>query len=230
MVGTTRPPESGPEAGEAAAPLIRFDRVERVVHWVNAGLFGILLLTGGALYYEPLSRVVGRRNLVEDIHLYCGLALPVPVVVALAGSWGRALRADLRRFNRWTQADQAWMRAVGRGRERRLLARRDLELGKFNAGQKLNAAFIGGVILVMLASGVVMRWYHPWPLSYRTGATFVHDWVTVAVAIAIVGHILYALRDPEALRSMWRGPISRRWAARHAPAWLAESEAENDLA
>jgi cytochrome b subunit of formate dehydrogenase len=27
-------------------PLLRFDRVERTLHWVNATLFGILMLTG----------------------------------------------------------------------------------------------------------------------------------------------------------------------------------------
>lgn len=221
MAETTQPRVEA----QARRPLLRFDRVERAVHWVNAALFGILLLTGAALYLEPISALIGRRHLVEEIHVYCGLALPLPVIIGVAGHWGKGLRADLRRFNRWIEDDRMWMRAVGTGRERRQAARRRLRLGKFNAGQKLNAAFTGGAIGVMLGTGVIMRWYHPWPLSFRTGATFVHDWLTLAVVVAIVGHICYALRDPDSMQSMRRGLIGRKWAVRHAPAWLAEMEA-----
>ena len=43
-------------------PLLRFDRVERTLHWVNATLFGILMLTGAALYAGPISTLVGNRR------------------------------------------------------------------------------------------------------------------------------------------------------------------------
>ena len=97
---------------------------------------------------------------------------------------------------------------------------RGVRVGKFNAGQKLNAAFVAGAGLVMLGTGVIMRWYHPWPLNWRTGATFVHDWLALAVGIAIIGHVAMALRDPEALRAMFVGTVRQAWAKRHAPAWL----------
>lgn len=194
------------------------------MHWVNATLFGILVVTGAVLYLQPLSAAVGRRALVENIHLYCGLALPVPLLIALSGSWGRALRADLRRFNRWSKTDRDWLRSLfypGPVRRRHMAA---MKVGKFNAGQKLNAAFIAGAGLVMLATGVILKWYHPWPLSWRTGATFVHDWLSLAVGLVIIGHIGMALRDPDALRSMFSGTISRQWAKRHAPGWLRERD------
>jgi len=214
-----------PERAGGQQRLLRFDRVERVVHWVNAALFFSLLATGASLYLEPIGRLVGRRNLVQMIHVYSGIALPVPVLIAIAGRWGKGLRADLRRINRWSDDDRAWMRAVGTGGERRVTARRHLTIGKFNPGQKLNAAFTGGTIAVMLATGIIMQWYHPWPLSFRTGATFVHDWLTLASFLAIVGHISYALRDKEAMGAMWGGRVRRRWAIRHAPGWLAEIDA-----
>ena len=56
-----------------------------------------------------------------------------------------------------------------------------------------------------------------------------HQWLAIAVFIVVVGHITYALRDPAALRSMLKGTISRRWAQRHAPAWVAEIDSA-DLA
>jgi formate dehydrogenase subunit gamma len=223
MAATTHPPEATGPGPAAAGPglLLRFDRLERIVHWVNAIMFLILILTGAALYLEPVGALVGRRALVEDIHVYTGVALPVPLLLAISGSWGRALRQDLTRFNRWSKADRTWLRSLFRPGPVRRHEMASLPVGKFNAGQKLNAAFIAGAGLVMLGTGVIMRWYHPWPLSWRTGATFVHDWLAVAVGLVVIGHIGMAVRDPDALRSMVVGTIGRAWAKRHAPAWLS---------
>jgi formate dehydrogenase subunit gamma len=200
--------------------LERFDRVERAVHWTTATLFLVLVATGAILYLEPLQAAVGRRALVEDIHVYAGLALPVPLVIALSGWWGRALRDDVRRFNRWSKDDRQWLRALFRPGPERRKELRTVRVGKFNAGQKLNAAFVAGAGLVMLGTGLIMRWYHPWPLNWRTGATFVHDWLALGIGFVIIGHIGMALRDPDALRSMWAGTIAQNWAKRHAPAWV----------
>jgi formate dehydrogenase subunit gamma len=204
--------------------VLRFDRVERAVHWVNASLFLILIATGAALYFTPLIALVGRRMLIEQIHLYVGLALPVPLLLGLAGNWGRGLRRDVGRINRWTEEDMQWLRGLvdtASGRRQTALRPR---LGKFNPGQKLNAAFVAGGGLVMLGTGSILRWYGPFQLSWRAGATFVHNWLALIFVIVILGHIALALSDREALRSMLRGRISRTWAARHAPTWLDESD------
>ncbi len=204
--------------------VLRFDRVERTVHWVNASLFLILIATGAALYFTPLIALVGRRRLIEQVHLYAGLALPLPLLLGLAGGWGRILRRDVGRINRWTDADVQWLRGlVDTASGRRQAAVRP-RLGKFNAGQKLNAAFVAGGALVMLGTGSLLRWYVPFPLSWRAGATFVHNWLAVIFVIMILGHITLALVDREALRAMLGGRVSRAWAARHAPAWLEESD------
>ncbi len=233
-----RPPEAmaGPTALSSAVPLPeqersgllnRFDRVERAVHWTNAILFAVLVVTGAALYFAPLTAIVGRRELVERIHLYAGLAVPVPLDLApLSGSWGQALRRDIRRFNRWTRDDRRWLRAVVRPPEKRRQVFAHVRVGKFNAGQKANAAFTAGAGLAMLASGAILRWYRPFPLSLRAGATFVHNWLALGFVIVISGHVLMALADRQALKSMLLGRISRAWARHHAPAWLDELSQE----
>lgn len=219
MAATIRPPDT-----RGGAWLERFDWLERTVHWVNAVLLLVLVFTGAALYLQPLGELVGRRALVEDIHVYSGVALPIPLLLAVAGPWGRNLRADLSRFNRWSGQDRLWLRAVLQDRARRQAMHAELELGKFNAGQKLNAAWTAGAGLVMLGTGVIMRWYHPWPLSWRTGATFVHDWIALSIGVVVIGHIWMAVRDPDALASMFHGRIRRVWAERHAPSWLEEAD------
>jgi len=199
----------------AAAPtrLPRFDRVERSAHWCTATLALVLLFTGFSLYAGPLSDLVGRRRLVETIHVYSGLLLPVPVLVGLLLRAGGPLRADLGRLNRWTRDDRRWWSRKQRPH---------VELGKFNPGQKLNATFIGAAIVVMLMSGSIMRWYRPFSDSWRQGATFVHDWFAIALLFVIIGHIGFALRDPEALNGMMRGWVNASWARRYRPRWYAE--------
>ncbi len=212
-----------PPAGPAQPPagrLQRFDATERFVHWSTAILFAVLALTGSALYLQPVGAIFGRRHLVEEVHVYSGIALAVPVLIGLAGPWGRQLRADFGRFNRWSVSDKAWLAARLRGRRATDRPATGLPVGKFNAGQKLNAAWTAGAGIVMLATGLIMRFYSPWPLSWRTGATFVHDWLAFAMVVVVAGHVGMALRHPEAFASMRTGWVSRDWAKRNAPAWL----------
>ena len=75
---TTSAPEATP-----TRYLPRFDRVERVVHWTNATLFLILVLTGASLYVEQLATFVGHRHTVKTIHVYAGLLLPIPLLLGL---------------------------------------------------------------------------------------------------------------------------------------------------
>lgn len=201
--------------------IARFTGAERWVHHVTAVLMIACLVTAAMLYVGPLAAAVGHRDLVKTLHLVAGFALPVPIAL---GWLSAAFRADLRRLNRFRPADWRWLRDPDR---RAVLRGRGLvEVGKFNAGQKLNAAFVGGAILVMLGTGAMLTFPDPWPDSWRTGATFVHDWLTFAVLAVVLGHLWYALRDPGSLRGIWTGQVSRAWAARDHPAWLDEYDGQ----
>jgi formate dehydrogenase subunit gamma len=207
---------------KAVSRVLRFDRVQRAAHWANALLFGILILTALALYFPSLSVIVGRRPLVTNIHVWTGVALPIPLLISLLGPWGARMRRDLRRVNLWTRDEIAWMRALGRSAPR--------VVDKFNPGQKLNAIFIGGSIVVMLATGIVLKWFQFFPVSWRTGATDVHDVFAFAIFAVVIGHIAFAVVHPESMRAMIKGWVTEAWAARYAPAWLQEEteELEND--
>lgn len=194
--------------------IVRFDRTQRRLHTANGVLFLVLLATGMTLYIGPLSALVGRRVLVKDVHVISGLLLPVPLLLAYAGRWRTGLRRDVRRLARWSTDDRRWLLSLGR--------RGKARMGKFNAGQKLNAIFVAGAIPVMLATGVIMRWFEPFPLAWRTGATFVHDWLALMLLVVIVGHIAKALADPVALRAIWRGTVPARHVEAHHPRWWAE--------
>jgi formate dehydrogenase subunit gamma len=198
--------------------IVRFDRAERWLHWANATLVLVLLATGLILYVGSLSALVGRRALIKDIHVYSGLALPAPFIALYAGRWRAGFRRDIRRLGRFLRDDWRWLRSRGRAP--------NLRLGKFNAGQKLNAIFVAGVLPVMLMTGSIMYWNRPFSDAWRTGATFVHDWGFVALLIVTIGHIAKALSEPEMLRSILRGSVPASWAAAHRPRWHAEVTAQ----
>lgn len=199
--------------------VVRFDRTERWLHWTNALLFLTLLVSGMALYIGPIGTLGLPRHLVKDVHVAVGLALPAPLVLAYAGRWRAGLRRDVRRLARWSTDDRRWLLSGGRrGRS---------TMGKFNAGQKLNAAFTAGAILVMLGTGEIMTFPDPWGDRWRTGATFVHDWLFLLIAVVAAGHLWEALRDRDALGGMLTGRVDRGWAARHHAAWADAEPAED---
>ncbi|HUS62790.1 MAG TPA: cytochrome b/b6 domain-containing protein, partial [Acidimicrobiales bacterium] len=152
---TAAPPAIVPDS----AVLNRFDRATRQAHWITAALVGLLLLSAAALYIDAISVLVGRRVFVRQVHVIAGLALPFPIVIGMLGRRGTRLRTDLRIWNRWSASDLAWLRSMGRDPF--------VEHGRFHPAQKLNAAFTGGWIVLMLASGSIMRWFEPFPLSFR---------------------------------------------------------------
>ncbi len=209
MAGARRP---GP------AELMRFTLAERWVHRSLALIMLICIATAAVLYVGSLSVLVGRRALVAEIHVYSGIALPVPI---LLGCLSKAFRLDLGRINRFLPVDRVWLRAKDRRSGR-------LPVGKFNAGQKLNGSFIAGSIIVMLGTGLVMRYANGWPVSYRTGATFVHDWLSYGVLIVVLGHLYFALRDPIARRGMRTGRVPDSWARREHRDWAEKSAADVD--
>ena len=74
-------------------------------------------------------------------------------------------------------------------------------------------------ILVLLGTGTIMNFTGWTPLAWRTGATFVHDWVALAIGLLVLGHIYRAVNDPEARRGMRTGAVSADWAQAEHPAW-----------
>jgi formate dehydrogenase subunit gamma len=193
--------------------LLRFSRVVRLVHAATAALMLVCLATAAILYNGTLAVAFGDRYVVEQVHVWCGFALPVPLILGLAS---RTYRLDLRRLNRFTRLDWQWLRSIRRRNG-------DIPVGKFNAGQKLNGALSAGAIGVLLTSGAVMYFTNVFRLSWRSGATFVHDWFALALGLLVVGHVLYALSDPIALRSMRRGRVPLQWARREHGAWAEEA-------
>ena len=202
------------------ASLDRFSRAERAVHRLVAVLMTTCLVTAAILYNGSLMLLVGHRHLVELVHVWSGLALPVPMVL---GALSAAYRADVGRLNRFSDSDWQWLWSR---------TRRDgaIAVGKFNAGQKVNAWLVAGSTAVLLGTGALMYWTGLVRLSWRSGATFVHDWSALGLGLLVIGHLVFALKDPEARRGMRTGRVSRRWARAEHRAWVDEVQDPDESA
>jgi formate dehydrogenase subunit gamma len=162
---------------------------------------------------------VGNRQLVSSVHEWTGWLLPIPLLLALLS---RAFRDDAGRLNRFAPSDWEWLRSRDRRSGR-------IRVGKFNAGQKLNSAFTLGAIIVLFGTGMVMFFSSAFPDTIRTGATFVHDWLSLAVGIVVLGHIWMAYSDATARAGMRTGEVPTTWAEREHAAWADEVSSEMAL-
>ena len=199
-------------SSERAITLVRFSTAERWVHRILGILILILILTAALLFIPDLGGLVGNRQTVRKIHEIAGFALPVPLLLALLS---RAFRDDAGRLNRFRPTDWQWLRSRDRRSGR-------IPVGKFNAGQKLNAAFSLGAILVLLLTGTMMFFSSYFPDALRTGATFVHDWLSLAFIVVVVGHIYMAFNDATARLGMRTGSVPESWARREHGEWATE--------
>ena len=200
------------QTSESAVLLPRFARAERWAHRGVAVLTVILLVTAALLYVPDLGGLVGNRQIVRVIHEIAGFALPIPIVLSL---FSKAFREDTGRLNRFRPSDWEWLRKRDRRSGR-------IPVGKFNAGQKLNGAFSLGWVVIMFLTGSMMFFSSRFTDDLRTGATFVHDWLTLAVLAVILGHVYMAFSDGTARRGMRTGSVPRSWAEREHGAWAAE--------
>jgi len=201
--------------GAAPRQLARFTRAERWVHRSLAIVLGVLMVTGALLFFPDLGSLVGNRALVSQVHEITGWLVPIPLLLALAS---RAFRADAGRLNRFAPTDWEWLRSRDRRSGR-------IPVGKFNAGQKLNASFVLGSTLVLLGTGLMLRYFSLVPEELRPGATLVHDLTALAFAVVTAGHLAKAWADPGARAGMRTGEVGAGWARHHHRGWAEEMAA-----
>jgi formate dehydrogenase subunit gamma len=189
----------------------RFSRTERTLHWVNATGFFLLLATGLILFLPSLSVDVGRRPLIKDIHFWGGIGwVAALILIALLGD-RRGILRTARELDVFAPEDVNWLR----GRE-------PAEQGRFNAGQKLNAALTAAFVVLFLVSGLLL-WFGEQDTRFRFASTVVlHDGLLYASVALLLGHLYLSLIHPatrHALRGMVRGTVREDWAQRHHARW-----------
>jgi formate dehydrogenase subunit gamma len=196
----------------------RFTLTERMLHWVHASAFFVLLGSGLVLYLPSLSAAVARRPLIKDIHFWTGVSWAGAIlVISLAGN-RHALAATVREIDLFDRDDRRFL--AGRTRSPQ---------GRFNAGQKVNAILTAAFATLFLVSGLLL-WYGERDTRFRLGGTvFLHDALMYVSVVIVVGHLYLALIHPttrHALRGMTLGSVREDWARAHHSKWVAAPGSE----
>jgi len=193
----------------------RFSRTERAVHWVHASAFLVLLGSGLVLYLPSLATEIGRRPLVKDVHLFTALAWAIALLAVVALGDRRGLRATTRELDVFDADDRRW------------LLGRHVRQGRFNAGQKLNAAFTAAFAVLLAVSGVLL-WLGERDTRFRLDSTIVlHDVVAYLSVALLAGHLYLAVIHPStrhALRGMTVGTVREDWAREHHAKWPTDAQ------
>jgi formate dehydrogenase subunit gamma len=191
--------------------IARFSRTERWLHWVHAAAFFVLLGSGLVLYVPRLSELVGRRPFVKDVHFDTALAWLVALAVIVVLGDRRGLRRTVSELDLFDEDDRLWLRRVDRPQ------------GRFNAGQKLNAALTASFALLFTVSGFLL-WYGERDNRFRFASTLLlHDGLMYVSLVLLVGHLYLSLIYPatrHAMRGITTGSVRRDWARQHHRKWV----------
>jgi len=191
----------------------RFSRTERAIHWIHASAFFVLLASGLVLYLPALSTAVANRPLVKAIHIYTAVTWIVALALVILVGDRRGLRETLRELDGYDRDDRRWLMAQGAPQ------------GRFNAGQKVNAALTAALAVLFTVSGFLL-WYGERNTDFRWASTILlHDGLAILSVLLLSGHLYLALVHPttrHSLHGMVRGSVRADWAARHHAKWRPE--------
>ncbi|MCX2722684.1 formate dehydrogenase subunit gamma [Roseibium salinum] len=195
----------------------RFNAVERANHWMTAGSFVLMALTGLiVLYGKSVIRPWLGAEAFADLtrgSVWVHMAMILPFTLGLLVMIGAWLWQNLP-----SRLDWQWLKHGGgflSDRSKNPPARR------FNAGQKLVfwAVILGGTALIV--SGLTLMFPFLWAgYDGMQLAQTIHVVVALLMIGVIFGHIyIGTIGMVGAFDAMWSGRVDRNWAKEHHSLW-----------
>ena len=139
----------------------RFTVTERLLHWIHASAFFVLLGSGLVLYLPTLSAHIARRPLIKDIHFWTGISWAGAILLVVALGNRRALAQTAREIDVFDRDDRRF-----------LAGKTDSPQGRFNAGQKVNAILTAAFAILFFARDCCSGWASVTRASALTGRSF----------------------------------------------------------
>lgn len=207
-----------------------------LLHWFNAFVWLIELITGAALisseefrfvprwYITAATEMFGSRANLLRVHIAVGMTwIGVFLFYGIFG-WRTYLRQEvLRREIALDRDDWQWLRI----RILRMLGRSQEELppqGVYNAGQKLFALTVYAMVPLIMASGLIMA-LHLGPMTLVSWAVVIHFLAVSVVVSGLMIHVYMGAVFPEerpAFFSMITGMVNEKYAYKHHRKWWEE--------
>jgi formate dehydrogenase subunit gamma len=206
----------------------RYRKLTRVLHWLHATAFLVLVLTGAVTFFRGdgfsnfyIAKLLHRAAAV--------LFMVIPVINYLLDSKGTT--DFIRETFRWNRDDVNWLMAAPDyyfgGAEERMPPQ-----GRLNAGQKAWQAIIILTGLVFVGTGIVLWGFrYDLALVVYNWLLFAHGAAFVVVVLMFMVHIYLGVFHPrfrESLRSMLDGRISADYANKHYRKWYTRQANDKD--
>ncbi len=198
----------------------RYRKPTRILHWVNAGTFITLFLTGLILFVPPLAGLA-QDSWTRVLHRIAAVIGAIAPLVYLFTNWKTSWKGIKDAFT-WGADDIGWVRAAPRyyflSDETSMPPQ-----GHMNTGQKMWWFMVIVFGVVFTITGIIM-----WPLKTIAPAAllqwsvFVHDVAFITTGTMLFVHVYLSVLHPlmaGAWGSMARGKVSVEYVKSHHAKW-----------
>jgi formate dehydrogenase subunit gamma len=211
-------------AGRSGQMILRFKAFERFSHWLTAGSFVILGLTGlnitfGKIVLLPLVGPETFSDISEAakyVHNFTSFAFVLGLLL---------ITVIFFRDNLPDKVDVEWLKQGGG-----FIKNKHAPAGRFNLGEKLVYWFSLMAGVAVSVSGFLLLFpFFGTNIAEMQLAQVVHAVVAVLFVALILGHIYIGTLGIEgAFEAMGTGEVDLNWAREHHDLWLAEQLANKD--
>lgn len=195
----------------------RYTADARINHWLTAGSFVLLALSGLSLFHPSLyflTGLFGGGQTTRAIHPWLGVFLFVGYFGLFFRFW---------KYNLWSRTDNAWLSKLHvflTGHEEDMP-----EVGRYNFAQKVVFWWMGIFMFVMIGTGVIIwdQYFSQYTtLDQKRIAVLVHSLCAVVMICIVIVHVYGALWARGTIPAMVKGTVTGGWAWRHHRKWLRE--------
>jgi formate dehydrogenase subunit gamma len=195
--------------------ITRYTTANRVNHWINAGCFVVLVLSGLSMFHPMLyflSGLFGGGQWARAAHPWFGVALLVSYIGMIIQFW---------RVNLWSRDDIAWIKAFPR------VAVNDDEhvpaVDRNNPGQKAVFWAMTFLIPVLFVTGLLIwevYFGRATSIAVQRVALLIHSLAALAAILVWIAHVYAAIWIRDSVRSMTQGYVTPGWAWHHHRKWF----------
>ncbi len=204
----------------------RYVPAQQVIHWIGVISFFMLLLTGVALLFPPLSFLAkgGTSGVIHRIGAIAFILLPALYLLRMPR---KALDLVRESFT-YDREDLAWFKHMPGyflGSTRNLPPQ-----GRLNAGQKLHHAATFLMFNTVTLSGLIM-WFAKGQLGPDglSWVVIVHDISMLGLSVMMIGHVYFTFLYG-ALSGMVTGKVTEEYARMEHSKWFESLQPETPVA